>query len=135
MSDTDASTALPLVGNPTVLVADDEELMREVVSIMIEDNGGTVLEAADGQEAVDVFKANQEKIDCVFLDFSMPHLNGYEAYCEMYKLNASVKALFVSGLNVTSEVQKLVDDKRVGFLNKPFHEHELLQALNRLREL
>jgi CheY-like chemotaxis protein len=119
-----------LRSSPTVLVVDDEELMREVVAIMIEENGGTVIEAMNGLDAVEKFKDQANSVDCVFMDFSMPEMNGYEAYCEIRKVSGSVPFVMVSGLQVTPEIGKLKEQNEVAFLSKPFHEEELLAVLN-----
>ena len=121
-----------LEGNPTILIVDDEELMREVASIMIEENGGSVLTAVDGLDAVEVFAENKEKISAIFMDISMPRMNGYESYIEIRKLSPTVPVLIVSGLKMMPEVQKLQANNEVDFLSKPFHEVELIKALNKV---
>ncbi len=120
-----------LEGNPTILIVDDEELMREVSSIMVEEKGGSVITAVDGIDAVDVFAENQDKISAVFMDVSMPRMNGYEAYLEIRKLSPTVPVLIVSGLKMMPEVQKLQASNEIDFLSKPFHEVELIKALNK----
>jgi two-component system, cell cycle sensor histidine kinase and response regulator CckA len=121
-----------LFGSPTVLVADDEELMLEVMSIMIEENGGKVLSASDGRAAVELFKQKQEEVDLVVLDFSMPKLNGYEACVAIKQLKPAAGVVLVSGLKMTPEVEDLVNKGQVAFLSKPFREAELLAKLNGL---
>lgn len=123
-------TESQLVGNPTILVVDDEELMREVVSIMIEENGGSVIEAVHGLDAVQKFRENPEGIDCVFMDFSMPEMNGYEAYLEIRRMSNAVEFVMVSGLQVTPEINELCKADSVTFLSKPFHEEDLIAAIN-----
>lgn len=125
---------LRLENNPLILVVDDEALIREVAVIMVEDNGGRVLTAATGEEAVEVFREKAEEIDYVCMDFSMPGLNGHEAFLEMEKIRPDVKVVFVSGLKITPEVQELHRAGRVEFLSKPFHEVELLKAIGRLKD-
>lgn len=121
--------SMKLEGNPTVLIVDDEELMREVVSIMIEENGGRVLTAVDGLDAVERFAEHKGKIDCIFMDVSMPRMNGYEAYLEIKTLDPHVPVLVVSGLKMTPEVEVLHKKGEIDFLSKPFHEVELVKAL------
>ena len=70
-------------GTVTVLLADDEEAVRAVAKRMLERLGFTVLQAADGREAVEVFEQHAEEITCVLLDLTMPHLDGEEAFREM----------------------------------------------------
>jgi CheY-like chemotaxis protein len=119
-----------LTGQPTVLIVDDEELLRDVTSIMIEDHGGKALTAEDGQKGVEIFSANPEKIDLVLVDFSMPNMNGFEALQKMRQIRPSVKAIMVSGLSITPEVAALQASKEVFFMSKPFREAELVNAIN-----
>lgn len=123
---------MKLEGNPTFLVVDDEELMREVATIMIEENGGKVLTAVDGIDAVEVFAENQGKLAGIFMDISMPRMNGYEALLEIRKLNPSIPVLVVSGLEMTPEIKAMAKEGRIDFLSKPFHEVELIKALKKL---
>jgi len=116
--------------NPTVLVVDDEELMRQVVAIMVEENGGSVIEAVNGKDAIEKFSNLKDKIDCIFMDFSMPELNGFETYCEIKKLKADIPVIMMSGLAIIPEVQDLIQAGKIGFLSKPFHENELIDTLN-----
>ena len=134
MKPANKNTSVGFSGNPTVLVVDDEELMREVVSIMIEENGGKVLAASDGQEAVEVFEKHVDEIDYVCMDFSMPRMNGYEAFVEMRRLKPDIGVVIVSGLSVTPEVDELRQSKAVEFLSKPFHESELMKVMLVLEE-
>ena len=119
-------------GLPGVLVADDEELMREVVSMMLEDHGGRPLPVADGDKAIEVFRAHSDEIRFVLLDFSMPKKNGYEACCEILEIKPEVCVIILSGLEVAPEVRELRDRGRVEFVAKPFREDELLSAMERL---
>jgi DNA-binding NtrC family response regulator len=121
-----------LDGSPTILIVDDEELLRDVTTIMIEENGGNVLVAIDGQHGVEVFNENKDKIDVVFMDFSMPRMNGYEAFLKVREIKPDVGVIMVSGLIVTPEVDELRKRKEIEFLSKPFHEVELMRLINQL---
>lgn len=127
-------TPVTLNGNPTVLVVDDEELIREVASMMIEEEGGTVFGAADGIQALALLKEKQGTIDCVFCDFSMPHMNGYEVFVESNKLRPNLPFVIVSGLKIVPEVEDLRRKGRIEFVSKPFHQVELVKAINKARE-
>lgn len=120
-----------LQNSPTVLVVDDEELMREVVTIMIEENGGQAITASDGQEAVEVVQARGSEIDIVVMDFSMPRLNGFEAFVKMRELKPTLPVILASGLVMTKEVMELKAKGEIDFLGKPFPELELVKAINR----
>ncbi|RMD86341.1 MAG: response regulator [Candidatus Dadabacteria bacterium] len=123
---------MALAGEPTVLVVDDEELMRDVLQIVVEENGGKVILAADGEEAVEIFSKRHGEIDCVFLDFSMPRMNGYDVYLKFQEINPSVGIIFSSGLKVPPEVEKLVSEGKVLFLKKPFPENDLIKAVSKV---
>lgn len=123
-----------LVGNPTILIVDDEQLLRDITTIMIEENGGSVLLAEDGQHGVEVFEANKEKVDCVFLDFSMPRMNGYEAFLKIKEMKPTIGVIMVSGLTVTHEVDELRKRREIEFLSKPFREVDLIKLINQLVE-
>lgn len=115
----------------TVLVVDDESIVREVLSLILEENGGKVLIAADGQEAVEIFKQHIGYIDVVLLDFSMPHMNGYEAFQLMKAIDPTPGFIMGSGLAVTTEVAAAQAKGQIEYLSKPFQEAELMSAVRR----
>jgi CheY-like chemotaxis protein len=120
-----------MLSQSTVLVVDDEELLRDVVAMMIEDNGADVLCAQDGNEGVKTFKENVDKVKCVVMDFSMPGMNGYEALCAMREVNKDIPIILVSGLESIPEVSELRKKNEIGFLSKPFQEDELIRTINK----
>jgi CheY-like chemotaxis protein len=120
-----------MLSQSTVLVVDDEELLRDVVAMMIEDNGAYVLCAQDGNEGVKTFKENVDKVKCVVMDFSMPGMNGYEALCAMREVNKDIPIILVSGLESIPEVSELRKKNEIGFLSKPFQEDELIRTINK----
>jgi len=112
-----------------ILVVDDEDLMREVTAMMIEDLGGNVVSAPGGRAALEIFHREQESISCVVLDFSMPEMNGYELLMALRKIAPKLPGLMISGLGRTREVQLLTNAGALGFLPKPFQQTELADAL------
>ena len=115
----------------TILVVDDEELIREVTTIMIEEHGGSVLLASDGEEGLNMFLQHSDSIDLVLLDFSMPRRNGYELFVEIKKINPGMPMIMASGLGMIPEVQALVSSGRIQFMSKPYHEVQLIEAIDR----
>ena len=124
-----------LNGTPTILVVDDEELIREVASMMIEEEGGIVIGAPDGATALAILEEKKGAIDCIFSDFSMPKMNGYEVFVESNKITPDIPFVIVSGLKIVPEVEDLRRKGRIEFVSKPFHQVELVKAINRAREL
>jgi CheY-like chemotaxis protein len=84
-------------GSETILVAEDDAALRKLVATFLHDHGYDVIEAVDGADAVAQYGQNRERVDLVILDGIMPKKNGIEALHDIRMLNASVKAIFVSG--------------------------------------
>ncbi|MFT5232599.1 MAG: two-component system cell cycle sensor histidine kinase/response regulator CckA [Candidatus Krumholzibacteriia bacterium] len=103
----------------TVLVVDDEPQVRHLLRIILERKGFTVITAADGRQATDVFRKYQDVIVCVLLDLTMPHMGGEEAFSLIHQIRAEVPVLLVSGYS-EEEVKERFDDLGfAGFLKKP----------------
>ena len=118
--------------SPLILIVDDEELVREVASMMVQEAGWRAITAVDGRDCLNTFRKLNAAVDAVFMDFSMPDLNGYETYLELHRINPSVKVLFVSGLRLIPEVEALIRSGQAACLHKPFHEAELLKLLHQM---
>lgn len=86
-----------LTGTETILLAEDNELVRQMTLDILAGAGYTVIAAADGAEAVSRFVEHGEQIDLLLFDLIMPKMNGKAAYDEIRKLRPEVKVIFVSG--------------------------------------
>jgi signal transduction histidine kinase/DNA-binding response OmpR family regulator len=107
-------------GTATVLLVDDEAMVRDFARAALEKFGYRVLTANDGQEAVRVFEANSEEIGLVLLDLTMPVLGGDEAIGLLKSKSAGLRVIVMSGYG-KAEVLKAFAGKGVsGFLQKPF---------------
>lgn len=92
------ATQLPLLGgNETILVAEDEEALRKLSKDILETLGYKILLASDGEEAIEIFKANQGQIDLLLFDIVMPRLSGNEAYEKIHALSPDVPVIFMTG--------------------------------------
>ncbi len=108
------------VGHQTILFVDDEEMLRSLAQRALEPLGYRVLVAADGIEAVRVFRENIEDIDLVVLDLSMPRKGGEDAFKEMYALNGRIPVLLCCGYDEASAQEKTRGSRFAGYLAKPF---------------
>ncbi|MCE9530839.1 MAG: response regulator [Planctomycetes bacterium] len=125
----DMPTPLPTrLGNETILIADDEPMIRRLATLVLQRGGYTVLEAEDGQQAVDLYEREQDHIDLVLLDLTMPVLSGQEAFRKMLQINPSVKVLFASGYAV-EQITIDEQEKVFGFVKKPYRAAELIQTI------
>ncbi len=104
----------------TVLVVDDEPSVREMVSRALEVFGFQVLDAEDGQQAVDVFSRRGREIDLVLMDLTMPRMNGKEAFLKMRELRADARVILSSGYSREDVLRELDGEKPTSFLQKPY---------------
>ncbi len=123
-----ARTTVELLGRQILLV-DDEPMIRRVTSRLLSVRGATVLSAADGHEALELFAADPEAIACVLLNVSMPYINGIDVAAELFALRPDTPVLLVSGYSV-EEIRRRVSDLPIaGVLQKPFSSAGLLEAV------
>lgn len=118
-------------GREKILLAEDNTEVRKLIMKVLTDNGYTVIEAADGEEAVKKFKENQD-VDILLLDSVMPNKNGREAYDEMRELKPSIKALFTSGYTRDIILNEAIKAKDFHFISKPIVPLELLHRLKEI---
>ncbi len=109
----------------TVLVVDDESIIRDLARGALQGLGYRVLEARDGQEAVELFEAGLEPVDLVLLDMTMPRMGGAEAFRRIRTLAPATRVLLTSGYTQRESLESLVDLPPDGFLQKPFRIREL----------
>jgi CheY-like chemotaxis protein len=116
----------------TILLVDDDPHVRKVGSHMLSRLGFRVLTAVDGFEAIEVFRAGKEEIDCILLDLTMPRMNGEEAFRELRRLKADVRVILSSGYNEQEVIQRFSGKGLSGFIQKPYTLAKLQETLNRI---
>ena len=105
----------------TLLLVDDEDSLREVMGEAIREVlGYSLLEAKDGLEALEVYKAHQDEIALVLMDAKMPRMGGTEAFQLMKELRPEVKAILCSGYSEEFGASTAQSFGFLGFLKKPF---------------
>jgi len=109
----------------TVLLVDDEQMIRDVGLRMLERLGFSVLTASDGVEAVDLYVEHREEIVCVLLDLTMPRMDGQERFRRLREFNGDVPIVLMSGFNEQEVRQKFVGRGLAGFVQKPFQRADL----------
>jgi CheY-like chemotaxis protein len=118
-----------IAGGGTVLVVDDESSVRNAMSKAFKHLGFTVLAAADGAEAVEVFRQHQTEIRLVLCDLTMPRMNGWETLVALRQISPGILVILSSGY---SEVQALAGQHTElpqAFLGKPYNFEELRDTL------
>jgi PAS domain S-box-containing protein len=116
----------------TVLVADDEDDVREVVAAMLGSLGYGVMEARDGAEAVEIYRERFREIDLVILDLMMPRMSGDRAFAEMRRICPGARGLLASGYDECGRVREIAAGGFGGFLQKPFRRLELGRKVEEL---
>jgi diguanylate cyclase (GGDEF)-like protein len=114
----------------SVLVVDDEEALLITVTKMLSRLGYDAKSARNGQEAIDHFSINHERIDTVLLDVVMPGMSTQEILKTIKKLRPGTRVLLASGLSI-DEIEKDLIKESDGFLSKPFIMSDLSQAIAR----
>jgi PAS domain S-box-containing protein len=119
----------PRMGSETVLLAEDDETIRELAGSILRQYGYDVILAHDGEDAVEKFKANKEKIAVIVMDMIMPRKSGKEAYEKIRKVRSDVKIIFMSGYS-----PDLLHDRGIfadggEVLIKPIHPLELVRKV------
>ena len=116
-------------GEGTVLVVDDEEPLRVLARMILERTGLTVLTAADGRQAVEMFEQHAGEIHAVLLDLTMPGMDGSEVFRQMTNRRPDVKVVLCSGYNEHDATTKLGGQIPAAFLRKPYVPGELVERM------
>nr|HID59954.1 response regulator [Desulfobacterales bacterium] len=119
-------------GTRTILLVDDEESILKVGQELLEVLGYRVLTASGGEEAVRIYRQNQDIIDIVILDIVMPDMRGGEAYDRLKGIKPQVKVLLSSGYSINGEATEILKRGCNGFIQKPFKIEELSQSIKKI---
>ena len=109
----------------TILVVDDEDVVRTSTARLLQRRGYDVLEAVDGYQALEVFRQQTDQIGCILLDLNMPGMSGLEVLAEVTALKPSVKVLILTGY--AARIEEVSGATAV--LQKPFSVDELRKKL------
>jgi CheY-like chemotaxis protein len=109
-----------LQGRGTVLIVDDEELVRRTAQHTLEGYGYAVVLARDGQEAIEVLNRVGDQISVVLLDLTMPVMSGEEALRAISVLRPSLAVILSSGFNEVEAVRRFTGEGLAGFIQKPY---------------
>lgn len=115
----------------TVLVVDDEAMVRNVTRRTLERAGYRVLLAESGRAALEVLKTEHTEVGLVLLDLTMPELNGEETFALMHDCWPAIKVLLSSGYSAEATGDTRNRDGLVGFIQKPYLPADLVRAVQR----
>ena len=121
-----------LRGTETVLFVDDEDMIIDVGQDILKLLGYGVLPASGGEEAIEVYKKNHDKIDMVILDMIMPDMGGGETYDRLKEINPDIKVLLSSGYSINGQATEILERGCDGFIQKPFSIMDLSQKIREI---
>ena len=119
-------------GNGTILLVDDEDMVREAGVNILEYLGYTVLTADNGKTAIDIFKKQTSPVDLVILDLIMPDMGGGEVFDRLLRIDPNVAVLISSGYSIDSKADDILNRGGRGFIQKPYTINELSEKLNEI---
>lgn len=116
-------------GSETVLLVEDEEIVRKIAKRLLEENGYKVLQAGSGEEAVRLFTRYKEPIDLLITDVVMPMLSGKDLADQIKSVHPETKVLYMSGYTDEAIVHHGIVDADIEFIQKPFTERALTRKI------
>lgn len=119
-------------GHETVLLVEDEEIVRDMCVKVLDEWGYKVLQAADGNAAIALSGRYKERIDLLMTDVVMPGMNGRELATQLISCRPEMKVLFTSGYTEDAIVHHGVLDDEVSFLGKPFSPSVLVKKIRQV---
>jgi len=118
-----------ILKNKSVLIVDDEPMIREFVRGVLVDKGAEIFETSNGDEALTIFKRYRDAIDAVILDMIMPGLKGDEVLKELRSMRKDIKVIIASGFMSEELRERLRELSVEGFLDKPFTDEDINKIL------
>jgi len=116
----------------TVLIVDDEALIREIANAMLKGAGFDIIEAVNGKEAVDIYRQRGSEISAVLLDMTMPKMDGKTCFSELKKINPDVRVLLSSGYSEQEIDRLFAGQSPAGFIQKPYLPELLQQKMEEI---
>lgn len=116
-------------GTETILLVEDEDLLRTLIRTILEKKGYRVLTASDGIEAIECYKNFSAEIALVLTDVGMPRMDGMNAYAQLKELNPKLKCVFASGYLDAASRMHIIETEHQYFIEKPYSPDDLLMKI------
>lgn len=123
---------LPAFGTETILMVDDEELIRELGARILAKAGYSVLQATNGHEALRIFEKERSRLGLIILDLIMPEVGGKQCLKELLAMDPQARVLMASGYSSDVSVRECLEIGAKGFVSKPYRMVELLQDVRKI---
>lgn len=119
-------------GKETILIVEDEAMLREVIKSTLESSGYRVLTAADGEEALELYLSKKKEIGLVFSDIGLPRMSGGDLFAKLRENNPDAKVILAGGYLEPHEKSNLLKRGAKYIMQKPYPHDEMLR---RIREV
>ncbi|MGO8878957.1 MAG: response regulator [Desulfomonilaceae bacterium] len=119
-------------GTETVLLVDDEDLLRELGARILNQYGYHVITASNGKEALEIYQREGESISLVILDLIMPEMDGRQCMAEILRIDPNVKVVIASGYSESGPANGTMADRAKGFVQKPYNVRQFLQTVREI---
>lgn len=127
-----AAITMPTGGTEVILLAEDNEEVRKLTRTVLDSFGYEVIEAVDGEDAINKFKEDRDKIQLLIFDLIMPKKNGKEAFEEIKKIRPNIKVLFSSGYAADIIQKKGGIERGIHTVQKPISPRELIKKVREI---
>ena len=121
-----------LTGNETILLVEDQEIVRKLAKRTLKTQGYKVIEAEHGGEAIYKFQEHKGQIDLLFTDVIMPQMTGKQLYAKLSELKPGLKVLYMSGYTENAIAHRGVLEKETNFIQKPFRPQDLAKKVRQV---
>ncbi len=121
-----------LQGSETLLVVEDESVLRNLLRRILGNHGYTVIEAANGEEALQQLEQHQGEVHLLITDMVMPSMGGEELVERLKRSGKELKVLFMSGYTDTPVTEKHLIEPGLAFIQKPYTPNEILQKVRQV---
>ncbi len=124
----------PLPGTVKILLVDDEDYVRDLGKRILEGAGYTVITAANGMDALEIYALEKSAIGLVVLDLIMPRMGGEKCLKELLKIDPNVKVIVSTGHSLETRERLLLEALASGFVKKPYEVRQLAQAVKEVTD-
>jgi PAS domain S-box-containing protein len=127
-------SALPMTVAPgdTILLVEDQDMVRETAASLLQRLGFNVVAAADGNQALDLYKAHSDRIRCMVTDLSMPGMDGWETLAAVRNIAPHLPVILVSGYEESQAMSTDHPQRPQAFLHKPYRLEEMAHVLSNI---
>ena len=113
----------------TILVIEDEEILRVIVAKVLRERGFSVIETGDGKTGVDLFQKNESEVSVVVLDMTLPSLSGREVLVQLQRIRPDVKVILTTAYSENMALLRFDGQRPWHFLRKPYHLSDLVELV------